>query len=197
MVVRDETSSSTVARPEISLDHALVAHHLRAGKPCAKTLPRSSTTARSTSGITTSITCSTMTMVTPRSADSADELDALARFGRRQPRERLVEQQKFRLRRERARDLEPPLLGRGELDGRRLGAREEPGELEHLRAPCAAPRARPRGASRRRRRRSRRPTSNRSCAPPGRCARCRARSGRARSLVISSPSKKMRPAVGG
>ena len=73
-----------------------------------------------------------MTMVTPCSADAADELDAIAGFGRREARERLVEEQKLRLRRERARDLEPALLGRGERDGRRVGAREKSGELERL-----------------------------------------------------------------
>src|SRR5579883_109837 len=39
---------------------------MSAGLPSAMTRPRSRTTARSTSGITTSITCSTMRMVTPR-----------------------------------------------------------------------------------------------------------------------------------
>src|SRR6267143_1234060 len=52
------------------------------GLPSAKTLPRSSTMARSTSGITISITCSTISTVTPVSRTRRTSSTAF--FGRHQ-----------------------------------------------------------------------------------------------------------------
>ena len=88
--------------------------------------------ARSTSGITISMTCSTISTVTPVVAHLAHQLDAALCFERRQAGQHLVEQQQLRFGRERPRDFEPAFLGRNQIARQRIGAVRKPGELQNL-----------------------------------------------------------------
>ena len=103
-----------------------------AGLPSTSTLPRSSTMARSTSGITISMTCSTISTVTPVSRTlRTSSTPVLASTGVR-PGEHLVQQQQFRLGRQRAGDFEPALFGRHQIAGEHVGARGQTAKLQHL-----------------------------------------------------------------
>ena len=66
----------------------------------------------------TSMMCSTITSVNAGGVDFLHQRDRLLQFGRRQPRERLVEQHQARLARKHARDLEPLAAGRAERAAR-------------------------------------------------------------------------------
>ena len=88
--------------------------------------------ARSTSGITISMTCSTISTVTPVSRTLRTSSTPVLRLDRRQPGQHFVEQQQFRLGRQRARDLEPALFGRDQIAGQHVGARAEAAKFQHL-----------------------------------------------------------------
>ena len=65
---------------------------------------------RSQTAETSGMSCSTSKTPIPRSASAANQRAQRLRLARIHPRRRLVEQDDLRLRSERARDLEPPLL---------------------------------------------------------------------------------------
>ncbi|MHC2257644.1 hypothetical protein ACVILK_007336 [Bradyrhizobium embrapense] len=88
--------------------------------------------ARSTSGITISITCSTISTVTPVARTLRTSSDAGLCLDRRQPGQHLVEQQQLRFGRQRAGDFEPALLRRHEIGGKLVGARRKSAKLQHL-----------------------------------------------------------------
>jgi hypothetical protein len=88
--------------------------------------------ARSTSGITISMTCSTISTVTPVSRTlRTSSTPVLASTGV-SPVSTSSSNNSFRFGRERTGDFEPALLGRHQVAGKHVGARAKTAELQHL-----------------------------------------------------------------
>ena len=165
----------------------------RRGRPCAPpgraALPRacraamrtpaSSTTTWSEMPITTDMSCSTSTTAMPAVGDAAQQARELRLVFARQSGRWLVEQQHRRLRRQRARDLDQALVDVRQVGGARIEV-------------AARSRRTPRSASSRAARGDRQvlapPSSSRTAAWSGRCARCR----RARCAKPAGPGSQPR-----
>ena len=78
------------------------------------------------------ITCSTITIVSPRCDSFSDQRNRLIDLRGVEPRHHLVQQQDARLRRQRARHFQPALVDGGEVLGGRLFARGQPDEVDRL-----------------------------------------------------------------
>ena len=102
------------------------------GLPSAIFCPWSSTTMCRATAMIARITCSTMTMVRPRCDKLADQRDRLIDLRRVEPGHDLVEQQQPRLRRQRARHFQPPLVDGREIPRRRVFLGRKADELDRL-----------------------------------------------------------------